>query len=375
MQVEIDKKELLRMVSLAQTVAEKKVNMPHLANLLLETENDSLKILATDLEISVASKTKVNIIQPGRVTIHAKNFYEIIKELGESQIQLTSQENHWLKIQQKRYHSKLHGSDPNQFPVFPVLGSCEFIKIKPDVLKEMISKVLFCVSNDDTRYHLNAVYLERYWKDKEYFIRLVATDGHKLSVVSKTVDNVSYGDQSNSSFGVIIPRKGVQELYKLLESVENHVEIAIEGAQLVVKHEDTVLLIRLIEGKYPTYQKLIPKEIKYTITLPRDVLSAALRRVSFHAHQKSKSIIIELFKSKMIISSNNTEMGEASEELEIAYNGPDLKINLNGRYFLEILSVSHTELIDIELIDISSPILIKPYGDMNHTSVIMPMRF
>ncbi len=375
MQVEIEKKELLKMVALAQTVAEKRANMPHLINLLLEADNDSLKVLATDLEISVASKAPAKVTQSGKVTIHAKNFFEVIKELNEAPIHLTSQENFWVKIQQKRYNSKLHGSDPNQYPVFPVIGSCEFIKVQASILKEMISKVLFCVSNDDTRYHLNAVYLERFWKDKQFYLRMVATDSHKLSVVSKTVDNVAFEEENTKAFGVIVPRKGVQELNKILETVDNHVELAIEGAQLVVKHGETVLLIRLIEGKYPTYQKLIPQQINHKITMPREVLVGAARRVSFHAHQKSKSIIMDLSKSKMTINSSNTEMGEASEELEVAYDGPDLKINLNGRYLLEMLSVSNTELVELEIKDIMSPIIIKSQGDLNHTSVIMPMRY
>lgn len=375
MQVEIEKSALIMMVSLAQTVAEKRANMPHLINLFLEAENDELKIFATDLEISVASKTKAKVIQSGKVTIHAKHFFEVVKELNDLPIQLTAQDNFWLKIQQKRYNSKLLGSDPNQYPVFPVIGSCEFIKVEAALLKEMIAKVIFCVSNDDTRYHLNAVYLERYFENNKFYLRMAATDSHKLSVVNKCVDSVTLKEGDFQPSGVIVPRKGIQELNKILESVDKSVELAIEGAQLIVKHGDTVLLIRLIEGKYPSYQKLIPQKINHKILLPREALYSVAKRVSFHSHQKSKCVVMELSTSKLKLSASNAEIGEASDEIEVSYEGPNLKVNLNARYLMEILSASQSELVDIEIRDISSPIVIRPHGDLDYTSVIMPMRF
>ncbi|MEY4617407.1 MAG: polymerase subunit beta [Pseudomonadota bacterium] len=375
MQVEIEKVELLKMISLAQTVAEKRANMPNLVNLLFEAEEDTLKVYATDLEISLAAKTTAKVLKPGRVTVHAKHIFEIIKELNDLPVRLTALDNSWVQIQQKRYSSKLHGSDPREYPVFPVIGGCEFTKIPAQTLREMISKVIFSVSNDDTRYHLNGVYLERYWSNNQFNLRMVATDGHRLAVVNRTVDGVTSGEDPTKLFGVIIPRKGVHELNKILETVDNSVELSIEGAQLVVKHQDTILLIRLIEGRYPNYQQLIPQTINHNIILPREPFFTSIKRVSFHAHQKSKSVLIEVSPSKMLISSNNSELGDASDEIEVSYDGPGFKVNLNARYLLEILAATSTELVDLQLKDTNSPLIVRPHGDANYTCVVMPMRF
>ena len=375
MQVEIEKTDLLKMISLAQTVAEKRANMPNLVNLLFEADQDMLKVYATDLEISLAAKAPAKVLKPGKVTVHAKHIFEIVKELNDIPVRLTALDNSWIQIQQKRYNSKLHGSDPREYPVFPVIGGCEFTKIPAQTLKEMIGKVIFSVSNDDTRYHLNGVYLECFWNNEQFHLRMAATDGHRLAVVTKSVEGVLVNDDPSKLFGVIIPRKGVQELSKILETVDNFVELSIEGAQLVVRHQDTVLLIRLIEGRYPNYQQLIPQTINHNIILPREPFFTSIKRVSFHAHQKSKSVVIEVSPSKMLISSNNSELGDASDELEVSYDGPGFKVNLNARYLMEILSATHTELVDLQLKDTNSPLIVRPHADANYTCVVMPMRF
>lgn len=375
MQFEIEKKNLQEIIFLAQTVAEKKTNMPYLINLLLEAENDHIKVFATDLEISIAAKAPAKVITSGKATVHAKYLNEIVKELNDLPIKITLQDNFWVQLQQKRYQSKLQGSDPNQYPVFPVIGSCDFIKIQASLLKEMISKVIFCISNDDTRYHLNAVHLERYWEDKKFFIKMTATDGHRLAVVTNPVDKVNYGEDNSKLHGVIIPRKGLNELSKLLETVENSVEIAIEGAQLVVKYKDTVLLIRLIEGKYPNFLKFIPQKINYNIIVPRQLLYSAVKRVSFHAHQKSKSIVLEFSKSKVQISTSGQEIGEAFDEIEVDYDGENFKANLNARYLMEMLSADNSELVDLQLMAANAPFLVRPHDKLNYTCVIMPMKY
>lgn len=375
MQVEIEKTELLKMISLAQTVAEKRANMPNLVNLLFEAQDNFLKVYATDLEISLAAKAPAKVTKEGKIAVHAKHICEVVKELNDLPVRLTALDNSWVQIQQKRYSSKLHGSNPNEFPVFPVIGSCEFINLPAQTLKEMIAKVVFSVSNDDTRYHLNGVFLERFWQNNQFHLRMAATDGHRLAVVTRAVDNVIYHQDPTKLFGVIIPRKGVHELNRILEVVDNSVELAIEGAQLVVKHNDTILLIRLIEGRYPNYQQLIPQTINHNIILPREPFFTSVKRVSFHAHQKSKSVVIEVNTAKMFISSNNTDLGEASDEIEVSYEGPGFKVNLNARYLLDILSATNAELVDVQLKDINSPLIVKPHGDLNYTCVVMPMRF
>jgi DNA polymerase-3 subunit beta len=336
MKLEIEKKDLLKMVSLAQTVAEKKANMSNLVNLLFVAEDNKLKVFATDLEISITSEASAKIIESGTLAVHAKNLFEIAKELSDGLVSLMSVENNRLQIKQKRFSSKIMGSTVDTYPSFPVLNTYDFNKIPKDLLLEMINKTIYSVSNDDTRYHLNGVYFERYLVEGKVKYKMVATDGHRLSLVDKPVDN---GDQAQlqKNLGVIIPRKGINEINRLLESVDNYVEIAFEGSQIIIKGGNSVLLIRLIEGKYPNYQMLIPKIINHKILVQRESLLGSIKRVGLLANQKSRCVVVQISTGKMEISTVNPEMGDAHEEIEIQYEGETLKFTMNHKYIFEII--------------------------------------
>ncbi len=376
MKVDVEKKELLRMISLVQTIAEKKASMSQLVNLLFIAENDRLKIFATDLEISFTSETNAQVIESGSIAVHAKNLFEIVKELSDGIVSLKSIDNSRLQIQQKKFVSKIMGTNPDSYPSFPVHGNYEFTKIQKIVFLEMINKTIFCVSNDDTRYHLNGVYFEKNYVDDKIKYRTVATDGHRLSLVDKTVDSENnYANTSNSkNYGVIIPRKGVYEINRLLETVENYVEVAIEGSQFIVKGGNSVLLIRLIEGKYPNYQMLIPKEIKYRMYLQREIFLGSIKRVGLLASQKSKCIVIQISSGKMEISTTNPEMGDAIEEIELQYTQEPLKFTMNYKYLIEVLTALESEIVDISVKNLDTPILFTNHNEQAVTCVIMPMQ-
>lgn len=373
MKLEIEKKDLLKMVSLAQTVAEKKANMSNLVNLLFVTEENKLKVFATDLEISITSEAPANIIESGSLAVHAKNLFEIVKELSDGPVSLMSAENNRLQIKQKRFSSKIMGSTVDSYPSFPVLSTYEFNKIPKEIFQDMINKTIYSVSNDDTRYHLNGVYFERYQNEGKTKYKMVATDGHRLSLVDKPVDN---GDQESEqkNLGVIIPRKGINEINRLLESVDKFVEIAIEGSQIIIKGGNSVLLIRLIEGKYPNYQMLIPKVVNHQILLQRESLLGSIKRVGLLANQKSRCVVIQISPGKMEISTVNPEMGDAHEEIEIQYQGEPLKFTMNHKYIYEIINTFSSEIVDISVKDVDTPIKFQNYNDDSVTCVIMPMQ-
>jgi DNA polymerase-3 subunit beta len=373
MKLEIEKKDLLKMVSLAQTVAEKKANMSNLVNLLFVAEENKLKVFATDLEISITSEAQANIIESGTLAVHAKNLFEIAKELSEGPVSLMSVENNRLQIKQKRFSSKIMGSTVDSYPSFPVLSTYEFNKISKDILQDMITKTIYSVSNDDTRYHLNGVYFERYINEGKIKYKMVATDGHRLSLVDKLVDTGEPA-QVEKHLGVIIPRKGINEITRLLESVDNYVEIAIEGSQIIIKGGNSVLLIRLIEGKYPNYQMLIPKVINHQILVQRESLLSSIKRVGLLANQKSRCVVIQISEGKMEISTVNPEMGDAHEEIEIQYQGAPLKFTMNHKYIFEIINTFTSEIVEISVKDVDTPVKFQNYNDNSVTCVIMPMQ-
>lgn len=367
MKIEIDKKDLLNLIGKTQNVVEKRNTMPILVNVLLEADQDHLKVFATDLEVSLTDQTKAKVSQPGKVAVSAKSLFEIAKELSEGFITLIKKDNNWLEIKQGKYTSKIVGISADEYPIFPTNNSQSFINIEAKILKEMIDKTIYSVSNDETRYHLNGVFFEM---NPQTGLKMVATDGHRMSLVSKSSNEM----KSAISQGVIIPRKGLNEIKKILEGIDGNVEIAIEGSQFILKHASTILMIRLIEGKYPNYQQFIPQKLPQKIMINREAFLTSLKRVSLLANQKSKAVLLNMSSGKMEISSNNPELGDAKEEIEIEYSGSDIKIGFNAKYITDILTSMDQEKVDFELNDQLSPGLVRPHNDASYTCVIMPMR-
>ncbi|MGE0631761.1 MAG: DNA polymerase III subunit beta [Pseudobdellovibrionaceae bacterium] len=381
MKLEIDKKDLMSLIGKTQNIVEKRNTMPVLVNVLLQAEGKTVRVFATDLEVSLTDEAPAKVLTPGKVAVNTKNLFDIIKELSDGPIKLTKRENNWLEISQNKYNSKIVGISAEEYPVFPTYTGHDFLKLESNVLQDMIDKTIYSVSTDETRYHLNGVYFERFNKKdngqtavqrEQSFFRMVATDGHRLSLIEKATDEGMTA--LKDSAGVIIPRKGLHEIKKLVESLDGEFEMAIEGSQLIVRHSSTVLMIRLIEGKYPNYQQLIPANLSRKVSVDREAFLTSLKRVSPVANQKSKGVTLLLSNGKMEISSNNPELGDAKDEIEIDYKGGDLKIGFNAKYITDILNSIHDETIELELNDQLSPGLVRPQNDKNYTCVIMPMR-
>jgi len=367
MKIEIDKRDLLSLIGKTQNIVEKRNTMPILINVLLEADANLLKVFATDLEVSLTDQIKAQVHQPGKVAVSAKSLFDIAKELSEGPITLIKKENNWLEIKQGKYTSKIVGISAEEYPIFPTYNSQAFIKIDAQVLKEMIDKTIYSVSNDETRYHLNGVFFEL---NPQAGFKMVATDGHRMSLVSKTSSDVKV----SATQGVIIPRKGLHEIKKIFEGIEGSVEIAVEGSQFVLKHSSTILMIRLIEGKYPNYQQFIPQKLTQKVMINKEAFLTSLKRVSLLANQKSKAVLLNLSNGRMEISSNNPELGDAKEEIEVEYAGNDIKIGFNAKYITDILTSMNQDKIDFELNDHLSPGLMRPHNDASYTCVVMPMR-
>jgi DNA polymerase-3 subunit beta len=367
MKITVLKKDLVRILSRPQNIVEKRNAMPVLVNVLLQAERNLLTIFATDLEVSLKDACAAEISLEGKVAVNARNLFDITRELSEGPIQLIKKENHWLEIKQGKYTSKLVGVSAEEYPIFPVYENGNFLKLQSDALREMIEKTIYSVSNDETRYHLNGVYFEQ--KDQNEY-SMVATDGHRLSLIIKKSENPI----QLPSGGVIIPRKGLNEIKKLVDSEEGAIYLAVDGSQLILKHEETVLMVRLIEGKYPNYQQFIPQKFSQKLTVNREAFLSSLKRVSLLANYKSKAVTLSIANGKMEIASNNPELGDAKEELEIDYQGKDLKIGFNAKYITDVLTVIQDDEVDVEINDQLSPGLVRPHNDANYTCVVMPMR-
>jgi DNA polymerase III subunit beta len=371
MKFEIEKNDLLKLLQKTQNIIEKRNTMPILSNALLVAEKGKISIYATDLEVSLKDDAPAKVEVEGKVAVSAKNLFDLVKELADSNIQIVKKNNNWLEIKSKKAVFNIVGAAADEFPAFPNHDAKDFVRVNGETLHDMIQKTIYSVSNDETRYHLNGVYFERVTGEGGSQFRMVATDGHRLSMIDKKVEMPTSAKKTE---GVIIPKKGLSELKKLLEGDSGALEMALEGSHLIIRKENTVLLVRLIDGKYPNYQQLVPARLQKRVAVSREELLSCLRRVSLLSNQKSKGITLSISKNSMEIYSNNPEIGDAKEELDVRYTGDALKIGFNAKYLMDILNNIQDDEIDLELNDQLSPGIVRPANDSSYTCVVMPMR-
>jgi len=353
----------------AQNIVERRNTMQILSNILLSAEKNNFTISATDLEIGIKIDLPVSVESSGQVTVNAKTFYEIVKKLPDKEIKVESKENSWIEISCENSVFKIVGLSSKEFPKFPDLTNKDYSQIKCFDLRDMITKTIFSVSNDETRYHLNGVYFE---PSENNMIRMVATDGHRLSFVDR-----SLFAESSKIFpkGIIIPKKGVIELKRLVEEdPQGTLDVAFDPMNIYAKRGNISLSIRLINGEFPDYRQVVPTTNKNRVKVKRDDLLHSLERVSLLASEKSRGVKFTVKNSLMKISSNNPELGEAKEEVPVDYQGEDLEIGFNARYLTDCLNAIASEDVFLELNDKLSPGIIKGSNVGNYTCVVMPMK-
>lgn len=363
-----NKKELLDSLNKVHSVVEKRNTLQILSNIYLSVQDNQLIIKATDLEVSMETNLPVQMLEAGKATVSAKNFLDIVKELPEKEINIHSKDNHWVEISCGKSNFNIMGLAPEDFPSLPAYSSKNSAKAKVDILKKMIDHTLYAVSVDETRYHMNGVCLE-FTDSKKY--RMVATDGHRLAYFE---DSLFEGNPITLTKGIIIPRKGIQEIRKIIEGGAPTVDFSIEGNHLLIKTQNTFISVRLIEGQFPDYKQVIPKNNSRTVEIDRTSFADSLRRVSLLANEKSRGIKLFLSMGKLEISSSNPDIGEATETVETNYKGDHLEIGFNAKYLSETLAVVQSSSVLFDLNDRMSPGIIRMPGTEEYLSVLMPMR-
>lgn len=365
----IKKDVFLKGLARIQGIVEKRNTIPVLSNVLLEGADGELCITATDLEVGMRSTYPANIRKPGKITVSAKKLYEIIKELPENEVSFNAKENCWIEVECGKAHFNIVGLSADEFPNFPKQDKTNFISLNSDLCKEMIEKTFFAVSQDESKYNLNGIFCQLVEETKK--LRLVATDGHRLSLIEKTIEKA---DAEELIRGVILPRKGIMELKKISEEGEGDIMLGFMENNAVVSKEQTVIIMRLVDGEFPDYERVIPKNNEQRATVPVDAFLHALRRMIIVSSEKSRGVKMNLKNNLLEVSSSNPELGDAHEELDIEYSGPDLTVGFNARYLLDILQVQDQDNINFILKDNASPGLIKPLDEDGYLAVVMPMR-
>ncbi len=374
MNFDIDKREFLKGLNLMQSVAGRKTTLPILSHILMEWEKNSLYLTGTDLETGIREELTATIYEEGKASVSAKKIYEIVRELPEETIHINKKDNHWITLQCGKSFFNLVGLDPDEFPSLPIYQDGYFSKISTYLIKEMIEKTVFAASSEESRYHLNGIFFQQNKQGEKEILRMVATDGHRLSLFDregKTIRGIEKG--------IIIPKKGVLEIKKIIgdRDGEEEMEIYFDPTHGFFKLGKSLMVIRLIDGEFPEYEQVIPKGNDKKIVMGKERVYGCLRRVSTMASERVEGIKFSLKKNAVELSSYHQDFGDAKEELEVVYEGPPLEIGFNARYLMEALNVIGTDEVLMELKDEGSPGIIKPTSSTEPSPqlcIIMPMR-
>jgi DNA polymerase-3 subunit beta len=371
MEFRVDKDTFTKALQKIQGIVEKRNTMPILSNTLIEAYNDTLYITATDLEVGMKSSYPTTVITEGKITVSAKKIYEIIKELSDEEIVFSTKENDWVEIHCGKAHFNIVGLSPDEFPYFPKINEDSFITLKTQILGEMIEKTSYAICNDETKFNLNGIFIKTATEQDINILRMVATDGHRLSMAEKEISG-NIGSELNK--GVIFPKKGIFELKKITEEEIGEIMLGFMDNSAVIKKGNTVIVMRLIDGEFPDYTKVIPTNNDKIIKVPRELFLHSLRRMAILSSEKFKGIKLDVRAGSIEISSSNPELGDAREELDTIYNGEPLSVRFNARYLIDVLTILKDDEVELNLRDELSPIIMKPVEKNDFMSVIMPMR-
>jgi DNA polymerase III subunit beta len=366
MEFKIRKEEFLRGLYLAQGIADRKSTLPILANVLLRSEGkDRLLCGATDLNVTTMVSLGAKIEKEGGITLSARQLYEIVKGLPDDEVRVRRTEQNWAEIRSGKVEFKVVGMSDRDYPKLPAIQEAETFKVESSVLRDMIAKTIFSVSTDETRQHLAGVLFEC----DGVTARMVSTDGHRLSKVSRPLPG-----GPKLSQGVLIPRKGVIELRRAIETREAPSAIGVHDGNFVLKADDVGLSVKLIDGQFPPYEQVIPKDNDRAFVVSRAALLDGLRRVSLMSSDKTSGVRLAVEKGRIRIESDNPDLGAAKEEIEVPYKGTPVQIGFNARYFVDILTEIETPEVRVELSGELDPAVVRPADGGDYVCVVMPMR-
>lgn len=373
MRVTVARDELLTALHRVQGVVERRNTMPSLANVLLEAKPEGLDILATDLELGMRGLYKAKVDEPGSVTFSARKLYEILKEIKEPDIAMTVTDNCVVTITAGRSQFKVVGLPSKDFPPLPAIEREGLIPLPGAGLLQLIRKTLFAVGDNDTRYVLNGVLITLMKSGGKSLIRLVGTDGHRLAVADQELA-LEKKKAPSEEVKVIVPKKAASEIRRLLEEDGDEPMIGFTKNMLIFRKSGLVLTSRLMEGNYPNYQQVIPTAGNKKITVNRDELEGALRRVSVLSKDKTYAVKLTFAEKAITLFASHPDMGEAVEDIPASFNGEEFSTGFNARYLLEALGVIDSDTVVLHMETPLSPCLIREQDNPLFQTVVMPVK-
>lgn len=359
---QVAKEKVLDGLQRVQNVVSTRTTLPILSNTLVQATKDGLSLTTTDLDVGIRCTVEAEVSKPGATTLPARKLFMILKELPGAEIDIEVDDRNAASIRCGSSFYKIMGLPEEEYPRFPQADGGKVLKIESAVLRDMLKKTAYAVSNDETRYVLNGVYMS-FKADK---LTVVATDGRRLALIEHEL-TIPKGGESE----LILPAKAVVELQRLLGD-KGDVKLSVTENQIIFELDGTTLASKLIEGTYPNFRQVIPTETKERIALERETLLAALHRASILASEKSQSVKLNFGKNTLTITANTPEVGEAKETLSINYKGKEITIAFNPQYLMDPLRNLDADEVFMELTDELSPGVVKINAPFLY--VLMPMR-
>jgi len=365
MRFSLQREVFLKPLAQVVNVVERRQTLPVLANLLVQVKGGQLSLTGTDLEVEMVSRVAVDDAQDGETTIPARKLFEIVRALPDGSKVTVSQAAEKITVQAGRSRFTLSSLPANDFPSIDEVEATERVRVPEASLKELIERTAFAMAQQDVRYYLNGLLFDL----REASLRCVATDGHRLALCEAALEGgVSTKRQ------IIVPRKGVTELQRLLEGGERELELEMGRSHLRVKRDDVTFTSKLIDGRFPDYEAVIPIGADKEVRIDREVLRASLQRAAILSNEKYRGVRIEVSPGQLKISAHNPEQEEAQEEVEADTRVTDLAVGFNVNYLLDALTALKDENVVIALRDGNSSALVREASNERCRHVVMPLR-
>jgi DNA polymerase-3 subunit beta len=370
MEFTVSKTDLVRELNLSQGVVEKKTTIPILSNILLEAKGGRVVLTATDLELGIRCSCPAKVKKEGAGTVPAKKLLDYVRLLPDTDLTIKFLENHWASLTCGRSRTKMAGMSRESFPELPQMPEATN-QISTAMLSSMISKTIFAISMEESRFTLNGALL----LIRPEGVVMVSTDGHRLAYV----ENVAENGAENRQFRALVPKKAMSEILKLSQEAEGEAKTIISGDDnhLFFQFGDRLLITRKLTGNFPDYERVLPKDHNQVVTLQRDEIKSAVERVSQFADERSRAIRVQFMPGEVKVFTSSVETGESEESVPATYTGPEIDIGFNAQYLLDFLRAISQEQVSFELKDQKSAGEMRPAGDVGsyrYRYVVMPMR-
>ncbi|MHB8789882.1 MAG: DNA polymerase III subunit beta [Desulfobulbaceae bacterium] len=369
----ISRDNLLHAIGAQLNITSKKGTLAILANVLMEVEQDTIVFTGTDMEIGLKQTVPAEVFAQGILTLPAKKLFELARESSSPLITFQEREKNWVDITAGSSMYKLAGMPGGEFPQFPEYEEENMVEMESVVFSDLIDKTIFSIAQDkENMYSLNAALFQKEEQGDKLLLKFVTSDGHRLTMMSKEVDNKV--NSLNFNPVTLIPRRGVQEIRKFCEDKDTLL-FGLEKKQAVLKSEESLLIIRLMQGEFPDFQSILNIISKDNmVAIDRVRFLEALKRINLFTEDLFKAIKIEITAGHMVLSSQNADFGSAKDEFDIDYTGEPLSLGFNCRYFIDTLQVMEGNTVKAYISSDESPCLIESENDEGFISIIMPMK-